>query len=556
MKRPVWVLVTWFAMVFGAETVPQTPAPADLVLRNGLVFSETPQEALAIRNGIIAFIGSNQAIGTWIGPDTTVIDLQGGLLLPGFVDNHNHVGEGGEVDCFPERDRPLALQSELLAECRAETAPGQWIIGYGAALEHELEAMSHGPNPRALLDRLFPDHPVIIMDYTSHAMFVNSAALAKAEVPNAQPIGGVIMHDETGTPNGILVDNAGDLVMETAVNQLPDRDQRALDGIRHGLKEAARHGITTIGDGRTYWRRGMMEAWRKVERTGELTARVSLRPWIYPNVAVAAQRRFLRQNYQNDRTRLLIVNQVKMYSDGIPEYTTARMIKPYPTPIFAAHSHGLNYLNRATMMSWLAELDQLGYGAHIHAIGDLGVRDSLDAVAAQRAAGSQARYNLTHLVVVDRADITRFAELDVDADLQITQTSMTAKARAAGLDQIIGAERAAQVLFTPVKQLKAAGANVVLSSDWTVNPINPLAAISHTVAEGSLTLAEALDASTINAARALGLADITGSITLGKSADLVLFQRDLRGLPPQALRREKVQLTLLRGRVVYRAGQK
>lgn len=556
MKQSMWMVLTWFVLVFGAEPTKNKPVAADLVLRNGLVFSETPQEALAVRNGIIAFMGSNQAIAAWIGPNTEVLDLAGGMLLPGFVDNHNHVGEGGEVTCFPERDRPLALQGDLLAECRADTAPGQWVIGYGAALEQELEAMAHGPSPRALLDHLFPNHPVIIMDYTSHAMFVNSAALTKAKIADTQPIGGVVMRDERGAPNGILVDNAGDLVMETAVNQLPDRDQRALEGIRHGLKEAARHGITTIGDGRTYWRRGMMKAWRQVEAAGELTARVSLRPWIYPTMAAAEQRRYLRQNVQNDLNRLLIINQVKMYSDGIPEYTTARMIQPYPAPIFAAYPRGLNYLNRAKMTAWLKELDRLGYGAHIHAIGDLGVRDSLDAIASRRAAGSQRRYNLTHLVVVDPADIKRFAELDVDADLQITQTSHTAKERAAGLDQVIGAERAAQVLFTPVKQLQQAGTNVVLSSDWTVNPINPLAAISHVVGEGSLSLQQALDASTINAAKALGLEDITGSLTVGKSADMVVFRRDLRALSAQALRREKVQLTLLRGRVVYRAGQK
>lgn len=558
MKQHLWTVMTWFGIVLASASAADGTPAADLVLRNGLVFTEPIQAAVAVRNGTIAFVGSNQAVTAWIGPATEVIDLQGGMLLPGFIDNHNHVGEGGEVSCFPERHRPLALQTDLLAECRDQTAPGQWIIGYGAALELELEAMEHGPSPRALLDRVFPEHPVIVMDNTSHAMFVNSAALRLAgiENPTQQPIGGVIMQDAAGAANGILVDNAGDIVMEKAVNSLPDRDQRARDGILHGLALAARHGITTIGDGRTYWRRGMMTIWRQVETSGKLTARVSLRPWIYPNVPLATQSRFLRTALQNDRTRLLIVNQVKMYSDGIPEYTTARMIQPYPAPLFAAYPHGLNYIDRAAMGAWLSELDRLGYGAHIHAIGDLGIRDSLDAIAAQRAAGSQRRYTLTHLVVVDPADLQRFAALAVDTDFQITQTSATPIARAAGLDTVIGGRRAAQVLFTPVKQLQQAGANVVLSSDWSVNPINPLAAVSHTVAEGSLTLPQALAASTINAAKALGLDDITGSITVGKSADFAVFRKDLRGLSAQTLRRTKVRLTILRGRVVYRASGK
>ncbi|CAM2009888.1 amidohydrolase [Acanthopleuribacter pedis] len=535
------------------STVPNPQAKADLVFRNGLVYAATNHQAVAVLDGKIAFLGSDADVAGWIGPNTRVIDLAGKMLLPGFIDNHNHVGEGGEVGCFPERGMTLAAQARVLTDCAGTLNDGQWVIGYGGDFLLEAEAMETDRFPLEVLDAIFPNNPAIIMDYTSHAMFVNSRALAAVgfDANTPHPAGGIIMKDEEGNPTGILMDNAGDVVMEAAVNSLAGRFDLFYQGILNGLAIASENGITTIGDGRTYWRRGMFEAWQSVEKNGDLSARVSLRPWIYPELNRDEQRPFLRTAFQNDINQLLIVNQVKMYIDGIAEYGTCRVIQPFVSTYFPGFPNGLNYINDAAMVTWLRELQSLGYGAHIHAIGDLGIREAMNAIEVVRGEGSALKYNLTHLTIMDPAEVPRFAALNVDADIQVAHASFSHQERASGLDEILGAQRTAEVLFHPVKELSAAGANVVLSSDWTVNPVSPMIAISYTVEEGSLTLRQAINAYTINAAKALGLDGITGSLEVGKSADFAIMGADLTQLSPAQIREAKVAMTVLQGRIVH-----
>ena len=537
-----------------------TPPPggfADTVWVGGPVHTPTPgdAEAVAARDGLIVFVGSASEVESYIGLGTRVVELGGELLLPGFVDNHNHLGEGGEVSCLPDIDLPLADQAALLADCALGVEPGAWVIGYGSALELEVE-LGAGPvlgRPVDTMDAAFPDNPAIIMDYSSHAMFVNTRAYAEAglSASSPDPQGGVLMKDENGELNGVLLDNAGDRVMELAVNSVSGKLDLFYDGILDGLDQVRRAGITTVGDGRSYWRRGALEAWQQVEADGLLSARVSVRPWVYPDLAMCEQLPFLEGAHQSDPSKLLIVDQVKMYSDGVPEYGTGRVIEPYLLSYVPEHPNGINYIPLDAMRSWLAELDALGYGAHIHAIGDLGVRETLDAIGERREAGSTQRYHMTHLSMVDPADLPRFAALGVDADLQLHAPHASHADESADYVELIGEQRASQLLFTPLAELSDSGANVVLSSDWTVNPLSPLIALSYAVEEGSLTHTEALDAYTINGARALGLDALTGSIEVGKSADFVRVDVDLRTASPAEIRAATITMTVLRGEVVY-----
>lgn len=526
---------------------------ADKVITNALVFlpNEERAEAIAISDGKLTFIGSNQEVRQLIGDSTEIIDAGDGLVLPGFIDNHNHLGEGGEVTCFPEAERTLRQQITKLAECVRDISPGKWVIGYGGNYLSEMDDLQS--TPLSLLNQIFPDNPVIIMDYTSHAQFVNSLALEQAQITkqSENPAGGVYMKDASGELNGILLDNAGDKVMELAVNSEEGRFDVFVEGILYGLKQARQNGITTVGDGRTYWRRGMYEAWKQIDKDNQLTTRVSLRPWIYPDVNKQEQIDFLQSAIQNDIDKLLIVNQVKMYSDGIASYGTGRVIQPYEFTWMQNLPNGLNYIDQANMISWLETLQNLGFGAHIHAIGDLGVRETLNAIESIRNQGSTLKYNMTHLEMVDPSDLPRFALLNVDADLQLSFAAHTHSERAEHIEPFIGSQRASEIFHTPVKELHSSGANVVLSSDWTVNPISPLSAISIAVEEGSLTINEAINAYTINPAKALGLDSITGSLEIGKSADLVVLSRDLRELSPAEIKRTKTILTMLKGKVVY-----
>lgn len=526
---------------------------AELLLVNGKVYtsSNAYAEAVAIREGKVLFVGSKKNAEKYTSSQTQVVDLHGQLLLPGFIDNHIHIGEGGEVNCVPQNNLPLSDQISMLAHCGQDVAAGVWIIGYGSDFLLEVENLKS--NPRQILDEVFPDNPVIIMDYTSHAQFVNSMAYQRAQVNKntEDPVGGIYMKDLDGELNGILLDNAGDRIMEMAVNNVAGKFDVFVEGILYGLQLAKENGITTVGDGRTYWRRGMLEAWKAVETDNLLSARVSIRPWIYPDIDKAEQISFLQNALQNDINRLLIVNQVKMYSDGVPEYGTGRVIAPYKFTWFPELPNGLNYTSQLTMTEWLKELYGLGYGAHIHAIGDLGVRQTLNAIEALRNDGSLLKYNMTHLSMVDPQDIGRFHALDVDADLQLSSAA-TYEERANEISSVIGHTRAHQIHHTPIRELFESGANVVLSSDWSVNSISPLSAISFAVEQGSLSAEQAIDAYTINAATALGLSDITGSIEVGKSADLTLLNRDITIASPAQIRSANVMMTVLKGKVIYR----
>lgn len=534
-----------------AVAIDQLPDPqtqqADLMLRDAKIYGHEAATGLAIRDGKIVYVGDEAGILPWVGQDTQVIALDGQLLLPGFIDNHNHLGEGGEAWCLPDNENPLAAQAQLLAACAQGVPAGEWVIGYGGAFEIELDPDLNETYPLALLDNIFPAHPIIIMDYTSHAMFVNSLAYAAMgwTAETANPQGGLIMKDENGALNGVLVDNAGDVMMEVAVNSLGNAFDLFRQGIGEGMRLANQNGITSVGDGRTYWRRGMFEAWQAVANAGEMTVRVSLRPWIYPELAREQQLGFLRDAFQNDVTRDLIVNQVKMYSDGVPEYGTGRVIEPYQFTYHADHPHGINYIPLAEMKDWLSALRELGYGAHIHAIGDLGVRETLDAIEAVRGQGSSLKYHMTHLTMVDSVDVGRFASLGVDADFQVPSTTREE------LAFYIGSTRANQLRLTPIKEVAESGANVVLSSDWTVHPLSPLNAIAYTQEAGALSIEQAIDAYTINPAKALGIDHLTGSIEVGKQADLTVLEQDIRAMAGGAIRDVAVQMTLYSGKLVY-----
>ena len=155
-------------------TVPTEEIPADLIITNGIIYRNKTAQAIAVTAGLISFIGTDAEVAMLTGDNTQTVNANGQLVLPGFIDNHNHLVEGGEMTCFPTRDASLAEQTTLLAQCAKDAADGVWITGYGGAFELEMQAPS--VTTLATLDSLFPNNPVIIMDWASHAQFVNSLA--------------------------------------------------------------------------------------------------------------------------------------------------------------------------------------------------------------------------------------------------------------------------------------------------------------------------------------------------------------------------------------------
>jgi predicted amidohydrolase YtcJ len=538
---------------------PATVNAADLIITEAEVYtandSQPEAQAVVVTDGKIVFVGDSKRAMTRAMPDTKLISAKGQMLLPGFIDTHNHVFEGASEaggSCLLSPTKTLTQQHRELTTCQKQIKKsGDWVIGYG----HQLDALwgnSVDLNPRQYLDQWFPSNPVVIMEESSHSMLVNSPALdiVGFDANSPHPQGGRIMTSHDGQPNGVLFDNAGDIVMERAWNSLSQNFKVSYDGLLAGMDIAVSNGITTIGDGRLYWRRGWYKVWQAALKNDAVITRVSLRPWIYPDLDFDVQLDYLRGIVDPDKDALLIVDQVKIYIDGVLQFGTAKVLKPYQSSWQTDLPYGLNYIDPNILPLLLERLNQAGYGAHIHAIGDAGVRETLDAIEAVRIKGSDKIYSMSHLELVDPEDYERFTNLNVHADFQ---------AGAEFFDKTdwarfyVGNKRSLQML--PMRQIYETGANVTFSSDWTVNPINPLVAIANSVrlreSKGLPDIHAAIQAATINGARALGLESVTGSIEVGKSADFVLLDSSIVNANADRIESVKVIMTILQGEVVF-----
>lgn len=531
---------------------------ADQIFTNADIYGHRESDSLVTHNGKIIFIGDHSQAKAFQGQNTDVIDLENAFVLPGFIDNHNHVFEAASElggNCELDSEATLEEQIPYLEACKinADTDGRGWLMGYGFSLESTLDSDSEY-TPLEIIDSVFPDRPVVIMEQTSHSMWVNSKALKIARISqqSRDPQGGAYLKDpDSGKLNGILLDNAGDQIMEMAWNSQSELFEQSYQGLMFGLEEAAAHGITTIGDGRMYWKRGWYDVWLEAEQNQDLTARVSLRPWVYPSMAMPSQLEVFEKMYSNDKSRLLLVDQVKMYSDGIFINGTAKTLAPYLDTYLPQSPNGLNYIPPAQMKEWLSALDKIGFSAHIHAIGDGAVRESLDAIESVRQQGSQKPYTLTHVELINDEDVPRFKQLNVSADFQVG-SDYVARHQHQWAEAFLGARRAKAMMN--LDAILKTDANITLSSDWNVHDINPLVGIANSLIMGKTGLTDiytAIDAYTLNAAKSLGIEDVTGSIEVGKSADFAILDKDITTLSARGIAKTQVLMTVLRGDVVY-----
>ncbi|MBF4382544.1 amidohydrolase [Vibrio anguillarum] len=531
---------------------------ADMILTNAKIHGHENADAIAVHDGNILFVGKMSDTKKYRSENTEVIDLEHGYVMPGFIDNHNHVFEAASEaggNCELSMDASLEAQIPYLKACSRNSKSKGWLMGYGFSLDAILNE-DNIQTPLEVIDGIFPDRPVVFMEQTSHSMWVNSAALELAGITkdSPEPQGGKILKDPvSGELNGILFDNAGDIVMEMAWNSLEGQFDQSYDGLMVGLEESASYGITTIGDGRLYWKRGWYEVWKQAEKDGNLTARVSLRPWIYPADSMEPQLAFLKKIQSSDTSSLLLVDQVKMYSDGITINGTAKTLAPYLDTYIPDEPYGINYIPPSQMKTWLDALDKVGYSAHIHAIGDGAVRESLNAVEHARNNGSTKPYTLTHVELVDPEDVGRFTKLNVTADFQVGSEYVVEHDHS-WAKLFLGAKRAHSLMN--LKAIFDTGANLTLSSDWNVHELNPLVGIANSIRMGNTGLPNveaAIDAYTINAAVSLGIQDITGSVEVGKSADFAILDRDITRLSPDDIADTEILMTVLQGDIVFDA---
>lgn len=552
--------MVWAGVLVACERGPAEPA--DLVLRGGVVrtmeASFPAAAAVAVRAGRIVYVGDDAGADALVGAATEVVELAGRMLLPGFHDTHVHPVSGGTElgDCDLNGAESRSDLVRLVADCAARGGDAAWLRGRG----YSPTIFVDGAPPRELLDSIVPNRPAYLEDATGHAAWVNGRALAAAGIdattPDPPP-DGIIVRRADGSPQGTLREAA----MELVAGHVPPHTDAELDaGLDRALAMAASLGITTLhevgGDARA------LRVYADAERDGRLTARVLVALVADPTRggAQVAELASLRDGHGGRLARIVAV---KIFLDGVIEGGTAALLEPYlDRPGWRGELRAPSPDSLAALVS---ALDSAGFKIHMHAIGDRAVRSALDALqrARDRDGGSGPRHILAHLQLIDPADLPRLAQLGVVASFQPLWAYRDAYIVEL-TEPRLGPERSGRLY--PIESVRASGAIVAAGSDWSVTTMDPLDAIEVAVTrvdpEGDggeawipaerLSLDDAVRAYTVGGAFAGDLEAESGSIGVGKSADLVVLDRDLYAVEAREISDVRVDLTIFEGRIVYR----
>jgi predicted amidohydrolase YtcJ len=540
---------------------------ADLVLLGGRVATMDAARrfctALAVRGGRIQALGPDSAIRPHIGPSTRVIELRGRTLTPGFQDAHVHPVHGGlaRMRCELHDTRGREALLAVIAEYAAAHPDLPWIIGGGWYM-----ADFPGGLPRKEdLDAIVSDRPVLLTNRDGHGAWANSKALEIAGIDRdtADPVDGRIERDPDGEPTGALHEGAQDLVDRFTPDDTPADLEAALR-----LGQAYLHSL-----GITAWQDAIVRpeteerAYVALASRGELTARVIGAMWWERSRGAEQIDEFVERRSATSMGRYQATS-IKLMMDGVLENYTGAMLEPYldadgrPTD-----NRGLLQIDPGGLATWVPALDALGFQAHFHAIGDGAVRASLDAVeAARRANGpSDTRPHIAHIQVIHPDDIRRFATLDVAANAQPYWACHEGQ-----MDELtipfLGERWRWQY---PYRSLRAAGAVLAMGSDWSVSTPDPLLEMEvavERVADESrgerepflpderIELIDALAGFTAGSAYVNHL-DQTGTLEVGKLADLAVVDRDLFDRAAGAIGEAHVIATFVEGESVYETAE-
>lgn len=522
---------------------------------NGKIYTvDTNQpwaEAMIIQGNSIVFVGSNSEARYVLESGSEEIDLEGKLVLPGFHDVHMHPMEVGSTSTtFTLNENEVDINNYLpVIKQAAQSNPGNdWLIGFGHSINTLLEAQE---SPLKLLDETVSNRPVIIMEHTSHSMWVNSKALELAGFTDTSenPTGGILMKDN-GKLNGILIDNAGDIVFQIAQKSLANSDNEYDGMVSYVLPELAKNGITSVSDARTYWKRDQHKVWQQLAEDGRLTARFNLGLWAYPEANDNEQIASLKSLFSNDKNSLLKIIQIKLYSDGITHNTTAALHSDYHVDFFNQSSNnGLNYFSEDRIKKYVQELETIGFDFHIHAIGNRGIHEALNAI--EKGSLLQNRHRLTHVEMVDANDINRFKQLNVTADAQVAG-DFTQPHHWQENAELVGSSLANNLI--PIKSFTNAGVRLTLSSDWNVSTLNPFVGIQNAVTRNpqNISLEQAIKAYTINGAYTMRQETEVGTLEKGKLADFIVVDKDIFSIPKSQISQTKVVRTIFNGKEIYK----
>jgi predicted amidohydrolase YtcJ len=538
---------------------------ADLILTNGVVHTvdaaRSVGEAVAVADGRILAVGSAGAMAELAGPGTRIVDVEGGMVLPGFQDAHCHLALSGyeQTLCDLFESRSAEQHQRRIAEYARAHPNRDWVLGGGWSMSD----FPGGIPTREQLDAVVADRPAVLTNRDGHGSWANTRALELAGIgrDTPDPAGGRIERDEHGEPVGMLQEQAMWLVLSLAPG--PDADQRAA-GVLGAQEYYHRLGITACQDAEV--KPAYQEAYERLARAGELTLHVRANLGWEPSGDDSQLDELLERRLSGTVGRLNCGN-VKFFHDGVVENRTAAMLDPY---LDAAGSptdeYGIDQYQLADLARHVARCDAAGFGIHIHAIGDRAVRESLDVLEQAAAANGRrdSRHQLAHVQFAHRDDIPRFRKLGVIANVTPLWARLEEYVRDLTLPFI---SPEAGAMMYPFGSILRAGGSLAFGSDWSVSTPDPLHQLASAVTRADpesgndeplrpderIDLGSAIAAQTIGAAHASFLDATTGSIEPGKLADLVVLDRDLFQLPPAGYLEARVRLTLSAGETVHAA---
>lgn len=508
-------------------------------------------EALIIEGNKILSVGSEEEIKKLINKDTKVIDLQGKLMLPGFIDNHVHFISGGfyllGIDL-----RPANSTSEFkqILKNYASKFPGKWITG--GYWDHEKWEVTDLPT-KEMIDEVVSDQPVFVDRLDGHMGVANSFALKLAGITKdtESPEGGLIVKDpKTGEPTGVLKDNAMYLITKHIPEPTVDENYQALLA---ALDEAKKLGITSVQD-ITYG--DALTAFQKAKDEEKLTCRIFTR-WPIADYKDHVEKS-IKAGFGDNLIRM---GSLKAFADGSLGSSTAWFFDRYDQDTMTT-GLAMDIITDGSLEKWALDADKNQLQLSVHAIGDRANSYMLDLYEKiiNKNPKWDRRFRIEHAQHVRFEDIKRFAELGVIASVQpyhCIDDGVWAEKR-------IGAER---IKYTyPFKSFLDAGVKICFGTDWYVAPLNPLlgiyAAVTRRTLDGKnpdgwipeqkISVEDAIKCYTLNSAYASFEENLKGSIEPGKLADLIVLSDDILTIDPVRIKEAEVVMTVFDGKIIYK----
>ncbi len=524
------------------------------IFSNARVYTQDPAqkwaEAVVTEGPRIVYVGSNKEAMKHNIAGAVIIDLQGKLVLPGFIDNHTHFIAGGfYLNGLDLRGAKQITQFISMIEDYAVKYPGKWITG--GDWDHEAWEIKELPD-KSWIDRYTPNTPVFVSRFDGHMGLANSYALKLAGITKdtPSPEGGLIVKDPlTGEPTGMLKDNAMNLIFGVIPSSSEEEYLRAAES---ALAEANRYGVTSVQD-ITYSKD--LEIYQRLENENKLTCR------IYTRTPVDDYQSLVNKNIRTGSgSDFLRMGSLKGFADGSLGSSTAWFFEPYAQD---PGTSGLpnDIITDGRLRQWAIDADKNHLQLCIHAIGDkandyiLGMYEEIAMINPQW----DRRFRIEHAQHIRFEDIPRFKNAGVIASVQpyhCIDDGVWAERR-------IGPER---IKYTyPFRSFLDQGVRLCFGTDWTVAPINPLlgiyAAVTRRTLDGKnpegwipeqkLTVEEAVQCYTINSAYAAFEENIKGSLERGKLADMVVLDKNIFEIKPEEIQNTNVVMTILGGKIIY-----